>query len=388
MSGLKGISFIMTPPQGRKSIKTVIVRFDRERIREAIDRELAREGQIFFIHNRVSSIARWARYLAALFPTAGVAYAHGQMGEEEIEEVMGRFLRRECRILVSTTIVESGLDIPWANTILINRADMFGIAELYQLRGRVGRGGQQAYAYFITPAEESLGEVARKRLQTLATHSGLGAGYQIAMRDLEIRGAGSLLGHQQTGQVAMVGLDLYLEMVEEAIGAIASEATRPPETEPARVEWKTEARIPEDYIEHPSERIDFYRRLAHAQGMDEVARIEDEITDRFGPLPREARSLFTGARIRVLATKAGFSEVVVKERDIVMKHRSERLPRETVGPALDIFGDRLSFLSDGSWKVLGTLPLALLEDLKRLLPLLTEGANPLGTGSPDRPLTA
>ncbi len=384
MSGLKGISFIMTPPQGRKSIKTAIVRFDRERIREAIDRELAREGQIFFIHNRVSSIARWARYLAALFPAAGVAYAHGQMGEEGIEEVMGRFLRRECRILVSTTIVESGLDIPWANTILINRADMFGIAELYQLRGRVGRGGQQAYAYFITPAEDALGDIARKRLQTLATHSGLGAGYQIAMRDLEIRGAGSLLGHQQTGQVAMVGLDLYLEMVEEAIGAIASEGPRPPETEPARVEWKTEARIPEDYIEHPSERIDFYRRLAHAQEMDEVAQIEDELTDRFGPLPREARSLLTGARIRVLATKAGFSEVLIKERDILMKHRSGRLPQETVGPALDIFGDRISFLSDGSWKILGTLPLLLLEDLKRLLTLSREEAKRLEATSPDR----
>ena len=369
MSGLKGISFIMTPPQGRKAIKTAIIRFDRERIREIIDRELAREGQVFFIHNRVSSIARWARYLATLFPEAGVAYAHGQMGEEEIEAVMGKFLRRESRILVSTTIVESGLDIPYANTIVINRADMFGIAELYQLRGRVGRGGQQAYAYFMTPAEEALGDVAKKRLHTLTAHSELGAGYQIAMRDLEIRGAGSLLGHQQTGQVAMVGLDLYLEMVEEAVAAISSETPPPPGEEPARVEWKTEARIPEDYIEHPSERIDFYRRLAHAGKMDDVVRIEEELIDRFGPLPREARALLTGARIRILATRTGFSEVIIRDRDILMKQRQGALPKEIVGPALDLFGDRLSFQADGSWKILRTLPLLLLEDLKRLPPL-------------------
>ena len=369
MSGLKGISFIMTPPQGRKAIKTAIMRFDRERIREVIDRELAREGQVFFIHNRVSSIARWARYLAALFPEAGVAYAHGQMGEEEIEAVMGKFLRRESRILVSTTIVESGLDIPYANTILINRADMFGIAELYQLRGRVGRGGQQAYAYFITPSEEALGEVARKRLHTLTTHSGLGSGYQIAMRDLEIRGAGSLLGHQQTGQVAMVGLDLYLEMVEEAVAALSSETPPPPGEEPARVEWKTEARIPEDYLAHPSERIDFYRRLAHADTMDSVTRIEEELSDRFGPLPRETRNLLAGARIRILATQRGFSEVVVRDRDITLKQRHGALPKEIVEPALDLFGDRLSFQADGSWKILRTLPLLLIEDLKRLPPL-------------------
>ena len=370
MSGLKGISFIMTPPLGRKAIKTAIMRFDRERIREVIDRELAREGQVFFIHNRVSSINRWARYLATLFPEAGVSYAHGQMSEEEIETVMGKFLRRESRILVSTTIVESGLDIPYANTILINRADMFGIAELYQLRGRVGRGGQQAYAYFITPAEEALGDVAQKRLHTLTAHSELGAGYQIAMRDLEIRGAGSLLGHQQTGQVAMVGLDLYLEMVEEAVAAISTETPVPPGEEPARIEWKSEARIPEDYIEHPSERIDFYRRLAHADKMDDVARIEEELEDRFGPLPREARTLLTGARIRILATLTGFSEVVIRDRDILMKQRHGALPKEIVGPALDLFGDRLSFQADGSWKILRTLPLLLLEDLKRLPPLL------------------
>ncbi len=367
MSGLKGISFIMTPPPGRKSIRTSIIRFDRERIREAIDRELAREGQVFFIHNRVSSIARWARYLGTLFPEANVSYAHGQMQEREIEEVMARFIRRDSRILVSTTIVEAGLDIPWANTILVNRADLFGIAELYQLRGRVGRGGQQAYAYFITGAEDSLNDLAKKRLHTLQEHSGLGSGYQIAMRDLEIRGAGSLLGHQQTGQVAMVGLDLYLEMVEEAIGHLTEPSGTPPRTEQARVEWKIEARIPEDYIDHPSERIDFYRRLAHADNLEAIERLEDELGDRFGPPPRTTRHLFAGARIRVLATNSGFTEVSLREREVVLKERAGMFSQDRLTRAMDLFGDRLSFQADGSWKIVRTLPGILIEDLKRFL---------------------
>ncbi len=367
MSGLKGISFIMTPPPGRKSIRTSIIRFDRERIREAIDRELAREGQVFFIHNRVASIGRWARYLGTLFPEAGVSYAHGQMEEREIEEVMARFIRRDSRILVSTTIVEAGLDIPWANTILVNRADLFGIAELYQLRGRVGRSGQQAYAYFITGAEDSLNDLAKKRLHTLQEHSGLGSGYQIAMRDLEIRGAGSLLGHQQTGQVAMVGLDLYLEMVEEAIGHLTELPGTSPKTEPARVEWKIEARIPEDYIDHPSERIDFYRRLAHADNLEAIERLEEELADRFGPPPRTTRNLFAGARIRVLATISGFSEVQLREREVVLKERAGTFSQDRLSKAMDLFGDRISFQADGSWKIVRTLPGLLIEDLIRFL---------------------
>ncbi len=370
MSGLKGISFIMTPPPGRKAIRTAIIRFDRDRIREAIDRELAREGQIFFIHNRVASIGRWARYLANLFPEANVTYAHGQMEEREIESVMSRFIHRESRILVSTTIVESGLDIPWANTILVNRADLFGIAELYQLRGRVGRSGQQAYAYFITAAEDSLNDLARKRLHTLQEHSGLGSGYQIAMKDLEIRGAGSLLGHQQTGQVAMVGLDLYLEMVEEAIGHLTNLPESESKVEPARVEWKIEARIPEEYIDHPSERIDFYRRLAHADKLEAIDQLEEELLDRFGPAPRSTRNLLSGARIRVLATQGGFSEVSLREREVVLKERPGLFSQDRLSSSIDVFGDRISFQSDGSWKIARTLPGLLLEDLKRFITAL------------------
>jgi transcription-repair coupling factor (superfamily II helicase) len=380
LSGLKGISFIMTPPPGRKAIRTAIIPFNRERIREAIDRELAREGQIFFIHNRVSSIGRWARYLENLFPEAGVLVAHGQMDEKEVEEVITRYLRREARILVSTTIVESGLDIPGANTILINRADLFGIAELYQLRGRVGRGGQQAFAYFIARSEQGMTELSKKRLQTLQEHSGLGSGYQIAMRDMEIRGAGSLLGHQQTGQVAMVGLDLYLEMVEEAIAHLTRSPETAPETPPARVEFSAEARLTEDYVDHPSERIDFYRRLAHAGDLEKIDRIEEEIVDRFGPLPRAARNLLAGARMRVLATWTGFSEVSVRDRDVLLKERAGIFSQERLSKAIDLFGDRVGFQSDGTWKVVRTTPALLLEDLKRFKDL-TLGTGQIASGS-------
>ena len=370
MSGLKGISFIMTPPPGRKSIRTAIIPFDRERVREAIDRELARGGQIFFIHNRVRSIHRWARYLETLFPEAGVCVAHGQMDEKEIESVMARFLKHDARILVSTTIVESGLDIPYANTILVNRADLFGISELYQLRGRVGRGGQQAFAYFIVRSEHGMTDLSKKRLQTLQEHSGLGSGYQIAMRDLEIRGAGSLLGHQQTGQVAMVGLDLYMEMVEEAIGHITKTPESAHDVDPARVEFSLDARIPEDYIDHPSERIDFYRRLAHAEDLEKIELIEEEVVDRFGPLPKSARNLFAGARIRVLATRTGFSEVSVRDRDVLLKERTGFFSQERLSKSLDVFGDRIGFQADGTWKVVRTTPALLVEDMKKFKVLI------------------
>ncbi len=319
LSGLRGISFIMTPPPGRKPIRTAILPFDRHRIREAIDRELARDGQVFFIHNRVQTISRIVHYLSRLFPDVPIGMAHGQMDDAMMEDVMDRFIHRHYRILVSTAIVESGLDIPGANTILVNRADLFGISELYQIRGRVGRSGQQAYSYFLIPGESSLTDLARKRLRTLQDNTSLGSGYQIAMRDLEIRGAGSLLGHQQTGHIALVGLDLYLEMVEEAIQTRIEPEALPVPEEPVRVDLGREFRFPEEYIEHPAQRIDFYRRLAHSRELSEILAIENEITDRFGPPPRSARGLLLGARLRILASRHGFSEVKVRDRELSLK---------------------------------------------------------------------
>ena len=319
LSGLRGISFIMTPPPGRKPIRTAILTFDRHRIHEAIDRELARDGQVFFIHNRVQTISRMVHYLAKLFPEVPIGMAHGQMEDSRMEEVMEKFIQRHYRILVSTAIVESGLDIPAANTIIVNRADMFGISELYQIRGRVGRSGQQAYAYFLIPSESGLTDTARKRLKTLQDNTSLGSGYQIAMRDMEIRGAGSLLGHQQTGHIALVGLDLYLEMVEEAIQSRIEPEAVPLAREEVRIDLGRESRFPEDYIEHPAQRIDFYRRLSLAKNMGEIDHIESEVSDRFGPLPRSSKGLFLAARLKFLSLKHGFSEVRVRDRELVVK---------------------------------------------------------------------
>ena len=319
LSGLRGISFIMTPPPGRKPIRTAILPFDRHRIHEAIDRELARDGQIFFIHNRVQTISRIVHYLSKLFPGIPIGMAHGQMDDTLMEDVMERFIHRHYRILVSTAIVESGLDIPSANTIIVNRADMFGISELYQIRGRVGRSGQQAYAYFLIPSESGLTDNARKRLKTLQDNTSLGSGYQIAMRDLEIRGAGSLLGHQQTGHIALVGLDLYLEMVEEAIQSRIEPEALPIARDEVRVDLGRESRFPEEYIEHPSQRIDFYRRLSTAKNLEEIDQIEMEVSDRFGPLPRSSKGLFLAARLKSLSLKHGFSEIRVRDRELTIK---------------------------------------------------------------------
>lgn len=319
LSGLRGISFIMTPPPGRKPIRTAILPFDRHRIHEAIDRELARDGQVFFVHNRVQTISRMVHYLAKMFPGIPIGMAHGQMEDAMMEVVMEKFIKRHYRILVSTAIVESGLDIPSANTIIVNRADMFGISELYQIRGRVGRSGQQAYAYFLIPAESGLTDMARKRLKTLQDNTSLGSGYKIAMRDLEIRGAGSLLGHQQTGHIALVGLDLYLEMVEEAIQSRVEPEAVPVSREEVRIDLGRESRFPEEYIEHPAQRIDFYRRLSLAKDLEEIDRIESEVSDRFGPLPRSSKGLFLAARLKSLSLKHGFSEVRVRDRELIAK---------------------------------------------------------------------
>ena len=370
LSGLRGISFIMTPPPGRKPIKTAILPFDRHRIREAIDRELARDGQVFFIHNRVSSISRMAHYISSLFPGVPVGVAHGQMDSQLMETIMDRFISGHYRILVSTAIVESGLDIPQANTIIINRSDLFGIAELYQLRGRVGRSGTQAYCYFLVAGEGGLTELAKKRLKTLQDNTELGSGYQIAMRDLEIRGAGSLLGHQQTGHISMVGLDLYMEMVEEAIQTRVEPVAIPVVRETPRIDLGREARLPEDYVVHPGLRIDFYRRLAHSFKDLEIEQIESELRDRFGPLPRPARALILGAKIRVMTTRMRISEVRLKDREIFLKPSAEKpLSPRNAGKIAQAFPDRITFHRDGSFTLSGPAS-GFPDDLARLEELL------------------
>ncbi|MEK7828614.1 MAG: transcription-repair coupling factor, partial [Deltaproteobacteria bacterium] len=262
LAGIRDLSIINTPPEDRLAIKTVVAKFDDELIRDAVRRELARGGQVFFVHNRVESIAQMADYLKRLIPEARIAVAHGQMKEKGLEKVMADFINKGYDILLSTSIIESGLDIPSANTILINRADRFGLAEVYQLRGRVGRSSHRAYAYLLTPPELILAEDAKKRLKALQELSDLGAGFRLAAHDLEIRGAGELLGAKQSGQIAEVGFEMYTQLLEDAIKELKGENIEK-EIEP-EINLRVSAYIPENYIPDERQRLFIYKRIATA----------------------------------------------------------------------------------------------------------------------------
>src|SRR5574337_1034226 len=260
MLGVRDISTIETPPENRLSIRTTVARFDPALIKEAIDHELDRGGQVFFVHNRVESIQSVARLIKRLVPQARLAVAHGELPEERLERVMCDFYDGKFNILLCTTIIESGLDVGSANTIIIDRADALGLAQLYQLRGRVGRDKHRAYAYLLVPEEAVLTEVAKKRLQVIAELTELGSGFKIASRDLEIRGAGNLLGAEQHGQIAAVGLDLYCRLIESTVKELKGEAVAEP-IEPS-VRLEAEGYLPEAYVEDPNVRFQLYKRLA------------------------------------------------------------------------------------------------------------------------------
>ena len=296
--GIRDFSVINTPPQDRLSIRTVVTRFDESVIREAIVQELRRGGQTFFVHDRVRSIPAMALFLKKLAPEARLGIAHGQMSAKELEEAMIKFIRKEVDLLLCTTIIESGLDFPAANTIIINRADKLGLAQMYQLRGRVGRGKLRAYAYLLIPGETAVSTDAARRLEALAEFTELGSGYRLAARDLQIRGAGNILGHAQSGQIAAVGLDMYLQLLDEAIHELKGEKL-PPKIEPT-INLPVPAYIPEDYIGDINQRLVLYKRLSLVPGEDEIADLERELIDRFGTLPRPVENLLEMARIKSL----------------------------------------------------------------------------------------
>ncbi|MBW1988922.1 MAG: transcription-repair coupling factor [Deltaproteobacteria bacterium] len=296
LTGIRDISVINTPPEHRRPITTYVCAPDRGIIKEAVERELSRGGQVFYVHNRVQSIHRVADTVAELVPEARVAVAHGQMAEDRLEKVMVKFVDQEVDVLVCTTIIESGLDIPAANTILIDRADTFGLAQMYQLRGRVGRGDEQAYAYLFIPDEAALTTDATKRLKVLMEHSDLGAGFQIAMSDLTIRGGGTILGSAQSGHVAAVGYEMYLKLMESAVAELKGEDHRPPPEPEINVDFP--AFFPESYIPDVDQRLAAYRRLARMEEPREVGAFKEEITDRFGRLPGEATGLLYKIMLR------------------------------------------------------------------------------------------
>ena len=323
LMGIRDISIISTPPEFRQSIITTVSEFDDELVAVAIRKELQRNGQIFFVHNNIQSIDRMARKLQQLVPEVRLDTAHGRLGENELEQVMYRFFNKEFDMLVCTTIIESGLDVSSANTIIVNRADRFGLAQIYQLRGRVGRSDEQAFAYLIIPPESIITSDARKRLKVLMEHSDLGSGFQIAMNDLKIRGGGTILGASQSGHIAAVGYDMFLKLMENAIAELKGQP--PVETLDPEINVRLSAFLSESYIPDIDQRMAAYRRLARMTELQEVSNFKSELIDRYGKSPAEANNLLFKIGLKILSKQAGISKLDLSDRQMHLQFSEAHL---------------------------------------------------------------
>ena len=336
--GVKDMSTIETPPLNRLPVETVVCGYDERIIRDAINRELERQGQVYFLHNRVQSIEKVRDRIVELCPHARVEFGHGQMDADELESVMARFVAGQIDVLVCTTIIESGLDIPNANTIIIDRADRFGLADLYQLRGRVGRAEHKAYAYLLLPREMMTVGAARKRINAIKQYSSLGAGFRIAMRDLEIRGAGSILGTAQSGHIMAVGFDLYCQLLKQAVAQLKGEksgarlevevrfdfvATNEAEFVELGPEARMPAFIPMSYVADPTLRIQAYRHLAEITTREQWDRLRKDWRDRFGKFPTAVDNLLVLTEIKLAAARAGVTRVEVREGKLMLTRRGD-----------------------------------------------------------------
>jgi transcription-repair coupling factor (superfamily II helicase) len=319
--GLRDMSVIETPPKDRLAIQTVVAPFSESLVKRALEEELARQGQVFLVHNRVETIYSLADLVTKLVPKTRVVVGHGQMNEKELESVMFKFVRGEADVLVSTTIVENGLDIPRANTIIINRADRFGLSELYQLRGRVGRSDQHAYAYLLVPEDVSLTPLATRRLSALKEFSALGAGFRVAALDLELRGAGNLLGGQQHGHINAIGFDLYCQMMERAVAALKGEETKPEMR--ATINLGLDIRIPQEYIPNENLRLRTYKRIAGITNDTEREEVNSELADRFGPPPPAVGNLLDYALLKGLAEGLLVSSIERRANEVAIKFHPE-----------------------------------------------------------------
>ncbi|MSV38788.1 MAG: transcription-repair coupling factor, partial [Actinobacteria bacterium] len=317
ITGIREMSNITTPPEERHPVLTYVGAYDEKQVTAAIHRELLRDGQVFFIHNRVESIEAVAERLKKLLPELRIGIAHGQMNERVLEEVILGFWNREFDLLLCTTIIESGIDIPNANTLIVDRSDLFGLSQLHQLRGRVGRSRERAYAYFLYPTDKPITELAHDRLTTIATNTDLGAGMQVALKDLEIRGAGNLLGGEQSGHIAEVGFDLYMRMVSDAVEEFKSgyfEET--PKKIDCKVELPINAHLPVEYIEAERLRLDLYRRIADAENDEVLMEIKAELRDRFGELPEPVNELLAVASLRIFAKQLGITDIAMAGKNL------------------------------------------------------------------------
>jgi transcription-repair coupling factor (superfamily II helicase) len=319
--GIRDMSIIETPPKDRLSIQTNVVKFDQEVIRRAIQSELARGGQVYFVHNRVESIFSIGNLIQRLIPDVRLVVGHGQMGEDTLERAMLDFVSRKYDVLLATTIVENGLDIPNANTIIINRADRYGLSQLYQLRGRVGRSDRPAYAYLLIPPEDNLAPIAKKRLAAIKEFSDLGSGFRVAALDLEIRGAGNLLGGEQSGHIEAIGFEMYMKLLEETVRELKGEEVE--DDLRATVNLGVDLRIDEAYVPDMNQRLMLYRKVAAARNEQQIDRVLDEAEDRYGPLPPSVLNLADYARIRVMAERLGIETIDREARTIVLKFRPQ-----------------------------------------------------------------
>ncbi|HWE70274.1 MAG TPA: DEAD/DEAH box helicase, partial [Acidimicrobiales bacterium] len=309
LTGIRDLSMVNTPPAARRPILTHVGEYEEGAASEAIRRELLREGQVFYVHNRVHDIDAVAQRVRRMAPEARVAVAHGQMDEGSLEQVVLDFWEGRYDVLVCTTIIESGIDMPSVNTLVVDRADLLGLGQLHQLRGRVGRAGSRAYAYLFHPTDKVLSEQAYERLRTIGDHTELGSGFKIALRDLQIRGAGNLLGRDQSGHIAAIGYDLYVQMVSEAVAELKGEAR--PQPVDLKIDLPDAAHLPPDYVEAEDVRLEAYRRITGLRTEAEVADVASEWQDRFGPLPAPAAALLDVARLRVECLRLGITELTV-----------------------------------------------------------------------------
>ena len=339
--GVRDMSVIYEPPQNRKPVQTYVLEYDEEIIREAITKELERNGQVFYLYNKVEGIEAKAIQIANLVPEAKVTFAHGQMSGKELEEIMMDFINGESNVLVCTTILESGIDIPNANTIIVENADRLGLAQLYQIRGRVGRGATQAYAYITYKRDKLLSEVADKRLKTIKEFTEFGSGFKIAMRDLEIRGAGSLLGEIQSGHMEQVGYDTYCKLLDDVVKEMQGVAVE--EEQDIQIDLSFSSYIPEEYIENSSQKIEIYQDIALCRTEEDIQNVTDEIIDRYGPMPEEVENLLEIARIKNLARNANVIKISQKKDGIVFLYDKAKFEMELVTTLVKKYNRKVRF---------------------------------------------
>ena len=350
LMGVRDLSVIETPPKGRLAIKTYIHKFNEAAICQAIEKEVERGGQVFFVHNWVASISSMADYIKRIVPGIKVDFAHGQMREHKLEKVMMKFINREIDVLICTTIIEAGLDIPSANTIIINRADKFGLAQLYQLRGRVGRDCHQAYAYLLVPDDMLLSDRSRKRLRAIEELSDLGSGFQLASRDMEIRGSGNYLGHQQSGHISAVGFDLYCKLMEETVREIKGEI--PEQDFDPEINLHIKGFIPKDYIRDLNQRLEFYRRLYITYDQENIGKILNELEDRYGPIPEPLKKLIAVLEIKFLSRQLKIKEISLTDGKVKMKVMNETpISIEQIMKTIENGTQKISFLSDNIFQI-------------------------------------